>query len=92
MDDIYRQAVALQSKLRSYLDDANHPSGRQFSSEVQRLVDEIEVKKNPRSLEDRCKSLLRQLQSFTTEIMDDRHVDDLKDRLEDLRSDIQKLS
>ncbi len=91
MDDVYKQVMATQSRLRGYLDEPNNSVARQFSQELQRLLDEIESQKNAQSLEDRVKSLLRQLQSFTTEVMDDRHVDDIKDRLEDVRSDLQKL-
>ncbi len=93
MDNIYKQATQLQFKLRDYLDQPNHAAATQLSNEVQRLTDEIESKKNPRSLEDRVKTIIRQLEvAERAQVLDDNHADDLRDRCEDLRQDLRKLS
>lgn len=92
MENIYKQAVNLQFKSRDYCDDQNHPKYRQLKNDIQRLVDEIEMKKNPRTLEDRVQQLIRQLNNMDgSTAMSDHHVYDLKDRCEDLRDDLRKL-
>lgn len=92
MENIYKQAVAMQFKFRDYLDDGRHPVAKQLQTEIQRLVDEIEMKKNPRSLEDRLKSIIRQLAAADgTPVMSNHHVDDLRDRCEDLQQSLRKL-
>lgn len=92
MDEIYKQAIALQFKFRDYRDDKNHPLSRQLETEIQRLTDEIENQKNPRSLEDRVKQIIRLLESADgTPAMSNNHVDDLKDRSEAIRDDLRKL-
>lgn len=92
MDGIYKQAVAMQLKFRDYRDDRNHPLNRQLETEFQRLVDEIEMQKNPRSLEDRVKQLIRVLEGADgSPAISNRDVDDLKDRCEQIRDDLRKL-
>jgi len=92
MQDIYKQAVALQFKFRDFRDDRSHPLNRQLETEFQRLVDEIEMQKNPRSLEDRVKQLIRVLEGVDgSPAISNHHVDELKDRCENIRDDLRKL-
>jgi hypothetical protein len=92
MQDIYKQAVAMQFKFRDYRDDKAHPLNRQLETEIQRLVDEIEMQKNPRTLEDRVRQLIRVLEGVDgSPAISNQHVDDLKDRCERIRDDLRKL-
>lgn len=92
MQDVYKQAIALQHKLRDYVDDPSHAVIGQLKAEVQRLTDEIESRKNPRSLEDRVKQIIRLLESAEgSPAMSNHHIDDLRDRCEDIRQDLRKL-
>lgn len=92
MDEIYKQAISMQFKFRDYRDDKDHPLSKQLDTEIQRLTDEIENQKNPRSLEDRVKQIIRLLESVDgTPAMSNGHVDDLKDRCESIRDDLRKL-
>jgi hypothetical protein len=92
MQDIYKQAINLQFKYRDYVDDKSHPMAQQLNRQIQRLTDDIESQKNTRSLEDLVKQIIRLLeQTDGSGVMDDRHVDDLKDRCEDIRNDLRKL-
>ena len=92
MDDVYKQALAMQNKLHNYLDQPNDSTAQALKKEVQRLTDEIEMKKNKISLEDRVKSIIRILESFKgDQVIDYNDVDDLKDRSEDIRRAIRNL-
>jgi hypothetical protein len=91
MEGIYRQALDLQHKLRDYLDADDDPAARQLTSEVQRLTDEIEMQKNPRTVEDRAKTIIRQLESLDEAVMSHEHVDDLRDRCLDMIQDLRKI-
>lgn len=92
MDRIYRQAIELQNRFRSYVDQPNHPAMAGLRDEIQKLTDEIEMKKNKLSLEERVKSLIRRLEAIPgDQLMDHRDIDDLIDRCNDLRNDIRKL-
>jgi hypothetical protein len=92
MQEVYKQAIDMQHKLRDYIDDPSHSIVAQLKNEVQRLTDEIEVKKNPRSIEDRVKQIIRLLESAEeTTAISRHHIDDLRDRCEDIRQDLRKL-
>ncbi len=92
MDQIYKQAIQLQFKFRDYVDQPNNPAMVNLRDQIQALTDDIEMKKNKLSLEDRVKTIIRILDSADgSGGMDDNHVDDLKDRSNDLRNDIRNL-
>ena len=92
MQDIYKQIVAVQHKCRDYLDQPQAAAAQQLTKEIQRLEDEAQSNRNPRSLEDRIKGIIRLLDGLDDEtVMDPHHVDDLRDRLEDIRNDVRKL-
>lgn len=91
MKDVYKQVIAHQFKFRDYLDDPSHPYAIRLKNDIQRLVDEIEIKKNARSLEDRVKSIIRQLEDAEgSPIMDNHHLRDLQSRFESVRGDIRE--
>lgn len=92
MDEIYKEIVNFQHKCRDYTDDKSSNTARTLEQEVQRLEDEAQVKRNPRSLEDRVKSVVHILeQAAEEEVMTSAHADELIDRCEDFRKDLQKL-
>lgn len=93
MDQIYRQAIDLQNKFRNYVDQPQHPRIIELGREIQRLTDEIEMKKNKLSLEDRVKGIIRILEGVPdNQAMSSGDIDDLIDRCNDLRNDIRKLN
>lgn len=92
MDQLYKEIVAFQFKVNDRIDDPSHNLSRQLKQEVQRLEDEAQVRKNPRSLEDRVKNIIRILENaFETEIMSNHHISDLVNQCEDLRHKLRKL-
>lgn len=91
MDDIYKQVIELQNKFRGYIDQPNSPSGVSLRNEIQRLEDDVQGKKNKASLEVRVKGIIRLLENIDSSVMDDNHVDDLRDRCFDLIEDMRKI-
>lgn len=91
MDRLYKDVVELQNKFRGYIDQPNSPDGVSLRTEIQRLEDDVQGKKNKSSLESRVRGIIRILENTNSTAMDDRHVDDLRDRCMDLIQDIKKL-
>lgn len=91
---IYKEAVRLQFKFRDSLDDNSQSAARSLENEIQKLVDEIEVKRNPRGLDDRVKSIQRQLKNIDQDespVMEEKEADSLHNEYEHLRMDLRKL-
>ncbi len=92
MDHLYKQIVAFQFKVKDYTDDPSHHVAQSLKQEVQRLEDEAQVRKNPRSLEDRVKRVIRILEEAgEAEVMDHHHAEELIERCEDFRQDLRKM-
>lgn len=92
MEELLKESVNLQRNFRDQLDDSNHPTARELEKAIQRIVDDIELKKHPRNVEDQVKRVIQQLSSADGQgFIDNRHLDDLKDRFEDMRRNLQKL-
>jgi len=92
---IYRDVQNLRFKVHDLLDDRAHPVAQALKNEVQRLEDEMEMSKKPRSLEDRIKAIQQHLAHAKTSaeinIMNVEHLDFLHDRFEDMRRGLRRL-
>lgn len=92
MEELHRDIISLQRNFRDRLDDRSHQGARELDTAIQRLEDDIQVKKNPRSIEDQIKRVIQLLNNADGKgFMDDRDIDDFKDRFEVMRRDVQKL-
>lgn len=92
MDQLYKEIVSLQHRCNDYIDDNTTNVARSLRQEVQRLEDEAQTGKNPRSLEDRIKQVIRLLeQAGEDETISHGHANELVDQCEDLRQKLQKL-
>lgn len=100
MDDpqykpLYQQAVNLQYKFHDFTVGISHPEVNTLRNEINQLVEDIEVKKNPHTIEDRIKTIQRQLiQSEHTgsPIMHYEHKDFLHDNYEQMRNNVRGLN
>jgi|SRR6185369_17059579 len=54
---LYQQAQALQHQVYDALDNHNHPQAVVLRNEMQRLVDDVQVQKNPRDIENRLRTI-----------------------------------
>ncbi len=92
MDQVYKAAQNLQFKLRDYLDDPNSGASQNLTKEVQRLIDEIEMKRPPMAIVQRAESVMRMINiARDAQSMDHSHADDLYDRAEDIRQNSRAL-
>ncbi len=92
MDQIHKEIIDFQHKLRDYIDDRSSSVAQALEQEVQRLEDDAQVNKNPRSVEERVKNIMRMLeQAAEAEVMTSAHADELGDCCEDFRKELQKL-
>lgn len=92
MEQLHKDIINLQRKWHDRVDDANHSLARQLSSAIQRLEDDIQIKKNPRTLEDQIKGIIRQLENLEDSVMSNHHINEIQQSFEHMRTSVQKLS
>lgn len=93
MEEIHKQAEVMRNKLRNYLDEPNHPKAQTLVKEVEQLINDARQKKNPLSVENRVKTIIRQLEGFVDDvIMDFRHRDELIKHSDNMRQALRSLS
>lgn len=92
MDEIHKSVLRFENKLKSSVDNWDNGVAQSLKSNIQRLIDEIEMQKNPRTLEERLKSLRQQIQNLSGDgIMDYAHQDELIDEVDNLIQAIRKV-
>jgi hypothetical protein len=93
MDQLYKRIVAFQHKCNDYIDDHAHAAARSLKNEIQRLEDEAQVRKHPRSLEDRVKQVIKQLEHAGSHgVMSPGHVNELVRVSENFREELRSMS
>lgn len=91
--EFHEEARRLLFRYQDVVDQPEHPTAQAFRRELQRLEDDIQSNKSPRSIESLIVSVQRhvkRLEDATEPIMDPGHADDFYDRLEDMRQDIRR--
>ncbi len=92
MDELRKEAINLRQVFRDKIDDSSKPEAHELENAITRIEDDIQSKKPPRSIEDQLKRVIQLLSSGDGKgFMDDRDLDDLKDRCEDMRNQVRKL-
>lgn len=96
MNDDYKrlrqEAEKLFFRFKDRVDDRNAGSG--IEHQVRDLVEQFEMNKPPRSIEEKIKQLqneLRRLDNAASPVMDAADLDDFVDRYEDLRMELREL-
>ena len=99
MDKAYRElAQRLQyvaSKFRGYVDLPEDERAQRFASGIKLVIGAASSNKGPRSIEEQIKKLVQLLEEaaeHSDEMMDYRHVKDLRRDLEEIRDDLRKFS
>lgn len=89
--DLRSQADRIFYRFNDVLDDRG--AAGSLASEVRNVVEDFDMQKAPRSVEDRIKRLVEQLKRVRSEgkIMDAGDADDLIDRYEELREQLRRL-
>lgn len=92
MDQLYKEIVSFQFKVNDQIDDHSHAIAKTLKREVQQLEDEVQTRKNPRSVEHRVKGIIQILeQAGHAEVMSHEHVHHFVHECEDFRKKLQQL-
>lgn len=85
------QADKIWFDFNDKVDDKSAAGG--LEREIRGVVDDFEQQKNPRSIEDRVKRVIDQLEDMRSggTVMDAGDADDLVDKFEELRQDLRRL-
>jgi len=92
---LYQRARDLQFQLHDALGNNEHPTAFAMRQEMQHLVDDLEVKKNPRDIENRIKTLQHQVlqaRNDSVPFMTYEHADHFHDNYEQMRQDVRRMS
>ena len=91
--DIYKEVQRLRFKIQDMIDDNSHQLAQALKRDIQRLEDEIEMSKSPRSLEERIKGIQRTLIAAgeSNQVMNQSHSDMLHDIFEDMRMALRRF-
>ncbi len=90
----HKQAEMLKNKALDLLDDKEHSHARELISSAQEIMTNLQVKLNPRSVEDKIKRLVRHLEEMKQAgdaVMDFQHLDFLKRHYEELGRDMRQF-
>lgn len=60
-EDHWHKAVALRAQTHDLVNDASHPMARQLQHQTSQLVEDIELNRRPRSIEERIERIQHQL-------------------------------
>ena len=92
MDQLHKEALAFQSKVNDYTDDHSHNIAQSLKREVQAFEDEVQVNKNPRSVENRVKVIIGLLeQARNQEVISYGDATELIRNGEEFREKLRKL-
>ena len=93
MEELRKQVIDMQHKIRDLTDLPGEPAAQKLAREVQALEDDLQVKKNARTIEDRVKRIIDLLngEARKAPIMDIPHLQMLEQWFEGLRQRLQKL-
>lgn len=93
MDQLHQQALAFQNKVKDCTDDHDHNIAQSLKREVQAFEDDVQVKKNPRSIEGRVKGITELLEEARSqEVISAGDATELIRMSEDFRDKLRELS
>jgi hypothetical protein len=98
MDTIYEpywhQAMELRHETHDLINDYNHPVAQVLHHETNQLVEDIEMHRKPRAIEDRIKQIQRQLieaRAQGTTVLNADHNQYLHHNYDQLRSRVRQM-
>lgn len=92
MDQLHNEALAFQRKLNDCTDDHSHNIAQTLKKEVQAFEDEVQVNKNPRSIENRIKNIIQLLeQARDQEVISYGDATELIRNSEEFRDKLRKM-
>lgn len=98
MDTIYEpywhQAMELKHQAHDMINDHSHPIARSLHHETTQLVDDIEMRRTPRTIEERIQIIQRQLIEARAQgdvVLNVNHSQHLHHRYEKMREDVRRM-
>lgn len=92
MDQYYRNILAYQSKMLGYIDDHSSPAAQALKQEVQRLEDDVQVRKNPHSIDDQLKRVIHAVEhAGRSQAVSHHHTQELARLAEHFREQLRKI-
>lgn len=93
MDDLRKQVINMQFKIKDLMDVPNDSAAARLTNEVQGLEDDLQVKKNPRTIEDRVERIINLLKGDARRapIMNIEHLQMLEQWFEGMRNNLRRL-
>jgi uncharacterized coiled-coil DUF342 family protein len=92
MDHLYKEIVNFQHRVNDYIDDTSLHSAQSLLQTVQRLEDDVQVRKSAQSVEGSVKTVVRALEEAGEKgAMSHDHVDELVDHCEEFLQELRKL-
>lgn len=93
MEELRQRVITMQHKVNDLLDQPGHSVARRLKSEIQGLEDDLQVKKNAITIEDRVKRIIRILENdMEEEIMDVSHSMMLVKWFEEVREQLRRMA
>ena len=92
MDQIHNEIRRLQNLLKDQLDDRESDISRNLQEEIQRLEDEAEMNKHPKTLESRVNSVIDMLEEGADAgVLDHHDADEFVDQFREIIQKLRKL-
>jgi len=93
-DEARRQAQLLEGKLKDLADNPSDPAVRNLLDTSRSIEDMLQVKANPRSIEDKAKGMIKMIDNIDQShaaAFDPRHLSWLRDQYENLQMSLRKF-
>lgn len=93
MDQLRKDVIKMQLKIKDMLDAPNDSAASRLKNEVQGLEDDLQTKKNARTIEDRVVRIINLLNGDArrTPIMNIEHLQSLEQWFEGVRARLRRL-
>jgi hypothetical protein len=93
VEELRIQVISTQRRFNDLLDDPSAGAAQILKREIQALEDDLQVKKNPRTIEDRVKHIIHLLEgeAKAERIMNYEHLEMFCHQFEHFRGHLQKL-
>ena len=93
MEPLRQQVITQQRRFNDLLDSPAHAASQLLKREIQALEDDLQVRKNARTIEDRVKRIIHTLEgeAKAARIMNYEHLDMFRHWFEHLRDELRKF-
>lgn len=92
MDHLHKSVIAFQHRVNDYIDDNSHHLAQSLKQEVQKFEDDVQVNKNPRTIDERVKRIIPMVEhAADAEVISHSHADELIDQCKEFREELRRM-